>query len=120
MKNDSVVLLGCGDVGPIFEPISAYSEFARPVLAQADIRFAQLERVYSELGERTPAGGKHSRAKPSMSSVLTDCNFDLVSVASNHGMDWGATAFLDSMRLLNSKGIKTIGGGTNLKEARRP
>ena len=37
---ESVVLLGCGDVGPIHEPIGAYSELVRDKLAAADVRFA--------------------------------------------------------------------------------
>jgi hypothetical protein len=38
--SEAVVLLGCGDVGPIHEPIGQYSEFVRSTLAGADIRFA--------------------------------------------------------------------------------
>ena len=45
-----VVLLGCGDVRPIHEPMERYSELVRDTLAGADIRFAQVERTYSERG----------------------------------------------------------------------
>ena len=38
---ERVVLLGCGDVGPIHEPMAQYSELVRDTLAGADIRFAQ-------------------------------------------------------------------------------
>jgi hypothetical protein len=50
MANE-VILLGCGDVGPIHEPMERYSELVRDALAGADIRFAQVERTYSERGE---------------------------------------------------------------------
>ena len=53
MSNE-VVLLGCGDVGPIHEPMAQYSELVRETLAGADIRFAQVERVYSERGTLQP------------------------------------------------------------------
>ena len=53
----AVVLLGCGDVGPIHEPMAQYSELVRDTLAEADIRFAQVERVYSERGELQPMAG---------------------------------------------------------------
>ena len=46
--SEAVVLLGCGDVGPIHEPMAQYSELVRDTLAGADIRFAQVERVYSD------------------------------------------------------------------------
>lgn len=119
--NGSVTLLGVGDVGPIHEPVQAYSALARATLANADIRFGQCERVYSERGAlQLHSGGAHSRVKPHMVSVFTDCGFDVVSVASNHAMDWGGDALLDTIALLDSKGIKTVGAGRNLAEARRP
>lgn len=117
---NSVVLYGVGDVGPIHEPIDAYSVLARPVLAAADIRFGQCERVYSERGAlQLHSGGAHSRVKPHMASVFSDCGFDVVSVASNHAMDWGEEALLDTIDILESKGIRTIGAGRNLEDARR-
>ncbi len=120
MAKDHIVLLGCGDVGPKHEPMGPYSELVRPTLAKADIRFAQVERVYTDKGELQPSGGHHSRAKPDMSSVITDCGFDVVSLASNHAMDWGPAAMLDSRDLLQKKGLKTIGAGATLLEARQP
>lgn len=118
---DAVVLLGCGDVGPIHDPIEGYGSLVRETLATADIRFAQVERVYSERGMLQPhSGGGHSRLPPAMASVFTDCKFNVASVASNHAMDWGAEALLDTIDLLRGQGIQTIGGGRNLTEARRP
>src|SRR5256714_4021114 len=116
----SVVLLGCGDIGPIHEPMAQYSELVRDRLAEADIRFAQVERVYSERGELQPHGGAHGRLPPHMASVITDCGFNLVSVAGNHAMDWGPEPLLDTIELLRGEGIQTIGGGRNLAEARQP
>ena len=55
-----------------------------------------------------------------MASVFTDCGFNVASVASNHAMDWGAEALLDTIELLRDKGLQIIGGGRNLAEARRP
>src|SRR4051812_41511726 len=121
MSKGNVVLLACGDVGPIHEPIDSKSELVRATLAGADIRFAQVERIYSNKGSlQTQAGNGHSRCDPKFASVFTDCGFDVVSVASNHAMDWGWEGLEDSIRLLNSKGIKTVGCGRNLEEARQP
>lgn len=121
MGVNTVTLLGVGDVGPIHEPVDRYAELAKPVLASADIRFAQVERVYSERGAlQVHSGGAHSRVKPHMAAVFTDCGFDVVSVASNHAMDWGADALIDTIALLRDKGIRVIGAGRNLAEARVP
>ena len=101
--------------------MDGYSALARATLASGDIRFGQCERVYSERGSlQIHSGGGHSRCKPHMASVFTDCGFDVVSVASNHAMDWGGDALLDTISLLRDKGIAAVGGGRNLEEARRP
>ena len=113
--------MGVGDVGPIHEPMSAYSTLVRPTLEGADIRFAQVERVYSERGAlQVHSGGAHSRVKPHMASVFTDCGFDVVSLASNHAMDWGEEAMLDTAALFRERGLQVIGVGRNLREARQP
>src|SRR5215203_5075757 len=101
MTNDRLVLLACGDVGPIHEPIERYSELARETLHTADLRFGQVERVYTERGSfQVHSGGEHTRVKPQLASIFDDCGFDVVSVASNHSMDWGPDALLDSIDLL--------------------
>ncbi len=121
MASTTLTLLGCGDVGPIHEPVDAFAELARPTLAQADIRFAQVERVYSERGAmQVHSGDAHSRVAPHMASIFSTCGFDVVSVASNHAMDWGPDALLDTLDVLNARGIRTIGAGRNLAAAREP
>jgi poly-gamma-glutamate synthesis protein (capsule biosynthesis protein) len=118
---DDVVIFGCGDVGPLEEPLEPYSELVSPVLAQGDIRFAQVERVYSERGSlQLHSGGAHSRLKPHMASVFTDAGFNVVSLASNHAMDWGPHAMLDTIDVLKERGIEVVGAGRNIDEARRP
>lgn len=120
-QTNSLVLMGVGDVGPIIEPVDALCALAQPVLAAADLRFGQCERVYSERGAlQLHSGGAHSRVKPHMASIFSACGFDVVSVASNHAMDWGEDALLDTIALLEKKGIKTVGAGRNLAEARKP
>ena len=34
--NERIVLLGCGDVAPVHEPMAPYSTLARPILATGD------------------------------------------------------------------------------------
>jgi poly-gamma-glutamate capsule biosynthesis protein CapA/YwtB (metallophosphatase superfamily) len=117
----AITLLGCGDVGPIHEPVSAFATLAKPTLAAADLRFAQVERVYSERGSlQVHSGDSHSRVKPHMADIFSECGFDVVSIASNHAMDWGPDALLDTIDLFRSRGIHTVGAGRNLIEARTP
>ena len=121
MPERKIVLFGCGDIGPVHEPVADFSALAAPILAEADIRFGQCERVYSDRGAlQIHSGGAHSRVPPHMSSVFSDCGFDVVSMASNHAMDWGADAMLDTRDNLRARGIQTVGAGRNLDEARQP
>jgi poly-gamma-glutamate synthesis protein (capsule biosynthesis protein) len=118
---NSATILAVGDVGPLHEPIGRYGELVRPVLERGDIRFAQCERVYSERGAlQLHSGGAHSRVAPRMASVFSDCGFDVVSLASNHAMDWGPDALLDTIDVFRERGIRTAGAGRDLAAARAP
>lgn len=44
---------------------------------------------------------------------------DMVSLASNHGTDWGEAGLLATRSLLDAQGILHAGGGRTLQEARR-
>ena len=121
MANKQVTLLACGDVGPIHEPVDQYAALVKSQLAGADIRFGQVERVYTEKGSlQVHSGGGHSRLPPHMASVFKECGFNVLSVASNHAMDWGGDALLDTIELFRKQGFQVIGGGRNLEEARKP
>ena len=119
-KND-IVLFGMGDVGPIHEPMSRYSELVRDTLETGDIRFAQAELIFSSLGKlQVHAAGEHGRGRPEFASVFSDCKIDVASVASNHALTFGVEAFFDSMESLRSRGVTPVGGGRNRDEACRP
>ena len=121
MTDSSIVLLGCGDVGPTKEPLDGYSTLVRPTLAAADFRFGQVERVYSERGTfQLQSDSPHSRVKPHLASVFSDCGFDVLSLASNHAMDWGDDGLIDNIELFRKKGFKTIGAGRDIEAARLP
>jgi poly-gamma-glutamate synthesis protein (capsule biosynthesis protein) len=91
------------------------------VLAAADIRFAQVERVYSERGSlQLHSGGAHTRLKPEMAEIFSQAGFNVVSLASNHAMDWGPHALLDTIEVLRKRGIQVVGAGRNIAEARTP
>jgi poly-gamma-glutamate synthesis protein (capsule biosynthesis protein) len=116
-----ITLMGVGDVGPIHEPVADFCTLAKSTLLTADLRFGQVERVYSERGAlQLHSGGGHSRVKPHLATIFTECGFDVMSVASNHSMDWGPDAMLDTVANLRERGIQTVGAGRNLEDARQP
>ena len=56
-------------------------------------------------------------ASPAMAADYKAMGFDMMSVANNHSVDWGADGLLESIRLLDAAGIAHGGGGKSLSEA---
>ena len=128
MNMDTVTLLAGGDIGPRYEPTDQFAELVLPVLRQADLRFAQCERVYSERawvppdpGQPSGSHGERVRAHhPRFASIWKTAGIDVISLASNHTMDWGPDAMLDTMALFRGMGKRIIGAGKDEEEARKP
>jgi poly-gamma-glutamate capsule biosynthesis protein CapA/YwtB (metallophosphatase superfamily) len=120
----TVTLMGVGDIGPVYEPTEEFAELIAPVLRQADLCLGQCERTYSERGWvpqfSTGPTGQHTRLHPCMAGVWKAAGIDIVSVASNHAMDWGPEALLDTVDLFRGMDMAVIGGGRNSEEARKP
>ncbi|MBI2862195.1 MAG: CapA family protein [Chloroflexi bacterium] len=92
-------------------------------IKQADIAFCQMEGIWSAKGAPQVHAGEtvgHARGSPKYASILAEVGFDVVSVASNHSLDFGPDAFLDSIDSLRKADLVTCGGGKNLAEARKP
>jgi capsule synthesis protein PGA_cap len=123
-SNGTVTLMSGGDIGPVNEPTEEFAELIAPVLRQADLRLGQCERTYSERGwvpqYAAGPGGQHSRLHPRLASVWNAAGIDIVSLASNHAMDWGAEALLDTVDLFRGMGKLVIGAGKDATEARKP
>jgi hypothetical protein len=119
--NQTCVLYAAGDVGPtVCDPIKAFDHVISK-LKEADIRFCQLERVFSERGAvQVQSGAFHSRVPPDFMDGIASAGFNIVSLASNHSGDWGPDALMDTLELCHKKEIATIGAGRNIDEARRP
>lgn len=89
-------------------------------MKSADIMMLNNEFPYSDRGEPLEDKMFTFRAKPSTVSYLHDLGVDIVSLANNHAYDYGETAFLDTLAILEDAGIVYVGAGRNLQEARRP
>ncbi len=92
-----------------------------PVLKAADIATVNLEGVVSSRGSPVPDKEFHFRGARSMLAGAVDAaGLDVVTVANNHSLDFGPTAFLDTLAALRAVGVRSVGGGANLAKARRP
>ena len=123
-KEGTVTLMTGGDIGPVYEPTDEFAELIAPVMREADVRLGQCERVYSERGQPPQfaygPGGQHTRLHPRFASVWNAAGIDIVSLASNHAMDWGPDALLDTIEMFRGMGKTVIGAGRDEEEARKP
>lgn len=114
------VVLATGDLAM---DRSVYDESfvsTRDVLGAADIVFGQIETSFADSGVRLPQARHAVRARPEGASALARAGFNVVSMAGNHCMDWGPEAFFETKGNLEQAGIRVVGAGANIAEARRP
>jgi poly-gamma-glutamate capsule biosynthesis protein CapA/YwtB (metallophosphatase superfamily) len=126
-------LLATGDIIParcVYAEQLAYQDFRHAFLATADVLRAadvtvgSLDASLSDAGQPIGCTETFSLLAPARSiEGLTFAGFDVLSVASNHAKDCGASAcgdqaFLDTLANLEAAGIAAVGGGRNLAEAR--
>ena len=120
-KQDVVTLCAVGDVVVDRDDPKSIFALAAPTLHQADILFCQLE---SPITERRSFYQSHAWgprcAHPRNIEAFTYAGFDVISYASNDGLDWGPDCYLDTFENLGRHGIAVIGGGKNIDEARKP
>ena len=88
-------------------------------LRAADLTFANLETQISTLGKPMPKKEFHFRTEPQSVQGLIHAGIDVVSLANNHSMDFGADALFETMDILAHHGIASVGAGMNETSARR-
>lgn len=92
----------------VFDPTQA-------VLVGADIVFCNLESPITDAGRRL----NMFRATPSSVRTLQHGSIDIVSLANNHVLDYDDMGLMRTMDNLSNVGIKYVGAGANIGEARR-
>lgn len=93
-------------------------EHALPFM-ESDIAMINLELPFSTRGYPMADKEYTFRGDPEHISFLTEMGVDIVSLANNHIIDYGYDAFLDTLDLLDDKGIKYVGAGRDLSDAKR-
>lgn len=113
-----------GDVVVSEQPRLEPSESPKPgdsalgYLGAGDLTIGNLEIPLTDRGERA-AKLVAMRAPTSSASELAELGFDLMSLAMNHAMDFGADGMRDTVAALDSVGIAHAGFGESVSEARR-
>ena len=120
---DCVTLAGCGDIGTGHTPPESAFTHVTAALRQADFRFAQVEKLYSERGSYQWQSGAlniEARKPPHTAAAFKAVAFSVLSLASNHIGDWGTEAIEDTIDTFRDLGIPTIGAGRDIAAARVP
>ncbi len=91
-----------------------------PVLRRADLRIANLECVLADGGAPEPGKVFTFRTDTKNVRSLAAAQIDVVSLANNHVLDYGADALREMLPALDRHGILHAGAGVDLDTARRP
>ena len=114
------IVLATGDLAPDRDDYDTSYVATREVLQAADVVFGQLETSFAAGGTRLPQARHAVLARPEGAAALARAGFDVISMAGNHCMDWGREAFFETRRNLQDAGIKVVGAGRDIAEARQP
>lgn len=85
-----------------------------------DLTFANVEFPFSLRGHKMPDKQYTFRTDPKRVHILNEMGLDLATLANNHILDYGTEALLDTITTLNHAGIKNMGAGKDLTEAKKP
>lgn len=116
----SHIILATGDLAPDRDTYDDSYVETRDVLRQADLVFGQLETSFAASGTRLPQARHAVLAQPDGAAALGRAGFNVISMAGNHCMDWGREAFFETRRNLEDAGIRVVGAGRDIAEARKP
>jgi len=112
----------CDGVEEKINTLNADFLFAKikKIIANSDIVFANLENVFTD-AEIGLAGQAHIlKSHIKNIRVIEGAGFNVVSLANNHIMDYGAQGLSDTITALDSHGIYHVGAGQDLLLSRRP
>ena len=113
------VILATGDLAPDRDNYAESFAATRTILQAADLTFGQLETSFAASGVRLPQARHAVLARPEGAQALADAGFDVISMAGNHCMDWGNEAFFETKAHCEAAGMRVVGAGANIAEARR-
>jgi poly-gamma-glutamate capsule biosynthesis protein CapA/YwtB (metallophosphatase superfamily) len=90
-----------------------------PLLRGADLAVVNLEAVLGEAGSPVPKAFNFRVPAGALESLAV-AGVDVVSMANNHGLDYGGEGLEESLRIERATGFPVIGVGQDLDEAYAP
>lgn len=115
-----ITLLFAGDLVPPQAVNNIYSEELIQVLAEKDFSIVNLECPLTTHNAPISKTGNNFKRNPETIRHIKKGAFDAVCLSNNHILDYGHQGVMDTIDICNQNGIKTVGAGSNLKEAQKP
>ncbi len=92
----------------------------KPYLESAHLAFVNLESPISDKGARKTGKQYTFRSRTALAGGLAAVGIDVVSLANNHALDYGAKALLDTLERLDKVGVAYAGAGADRGAAEAP
>lgn len=120
MNDNEIILYGVGDMAVSeSNPDKRFVNVAPLFNRKNTVVFGQLEAVLFEKNGSPAAQCRlPCSADPSMAAAMSRAGFDIISFGTNHALDWGREAFLETIDHLKAAGMSVIGCGRNEEDAR--
>jgi len=128
IDNNKVEILIAGDLIPNVKTIELIkkgkvTEFAPSVskiIKQGDISIVNLETPLTINKNPIEKLGYNFMAHSNNVELIKRLGFDTVTLANNHILDQDEQGVLDTINTCHDAGIKTVGAGKNLEDAKKP
>ncbi len=93
----------------------------RDTFSTASLLIGNLELPFTAEGIASSTGSRSEfRCDPDLATALEHAPWSLLTLATNHCLDWGAEGIHTTRDRLTRLGIPATGAGANLEQARRP
>lgn len=126
---EDITLLFAGDVYLSPHVLNAYDkaggihgvldEGIRAEIDAADIFMVNQEFPFTERGTQAADKQYTFRLPHDRLHIMNEMGIDIVTLANNHILDFGPEGITDSIAALNEAGIKYVGAGEDLEEAKK-
>ena len=108
-----------GLAGPVQANPNGLLSGIAPLLSGADVTLVNLETALGTKGTKMPKAFNFQTPAASL-DALKAAGVDAVSMANNHGMDYGPAGLQESLAIEQAKGFPVIGVGQDEEEANAP
>tara|TARA_B110000305_G_C19415977_1_gene628019 strand:+ start:166 stop:1293 length:1128 start_codon:yes stop_codon:yes gene_type:complete len=90
-----------------------------PLISKSDLSITNLECPLIDKGDKIKKTGPNLKAKTNAIKALVYADFNLVTLANNHIMDYGSKGLKSTIQTCKKHSIDTVGAGENHSQAKK-